>query len=640
MQARHLSVLIAVLTGLALASRPVHAQSPQLNGPAASLTVNGVDLPVSPIPVAIGVPSLVILQVGASGPGPYALLAGTPSPTAFNFGSVGVLGIELSTVTVVLDGFAPDSPSDLAAATGANGTGSFGYAASDPDLDIGLQALVTDPTNVYGVRLSGTSRAVTGHANETPIFFAGEDDAQFFTASVSFAGQTWPGFWISSNGVVSFGAPETAPTGDAVAMGDGTPRAALSWRDLDPRYEGRVRVVTFPGRVEVQYDDVPLFGGGPSDRVTGTIAFLANGDAEIRLDDAPDGAQLVGFGTGAALPPGATTDLSLAVPLTDGAAAPYFESLAPGASWDLSGATLTFGPDPAPGQFRLEVDEIPLTLTGFLPPIGPDWGLASLVIRGTGFEDVVSVTLGGVPVVRIDDRGREEMHVITPAGSIGSVDVVVTLMDGRTVTAPGAYSYVTPSATGGAAPLVPGGSVEVVFDHGFVFPHLGVYHDRLWVNANGTASFGGPDSRLDVSPADFLAGPPEIAVLADAWQWGPNSLAAVYMTPFFLTVAFVDVISPADGLSYTLIAKLSHHGEVTFDLPASLPGGTEIVLGLSGGGGAPGLPIDVDLFTGPSVPGEAVFETFGPAAPFDLGGLDWHLDPVVDGADSFLGTVM
>jgi hypothetical protein len=170
--------------------------------------------------------------------------------------------------------------------------------------------------------------------------------------------------------------------------------------------------------------------------------------------------------------------------------APTFTSIAPAAGptagstpvtitgTNLTGATgVTFGGTPATGITVVNVNTItattpahaagtvnvvvttpggtatgtnvytyvaPPTFTSIAPPNGPVAGGTAVTIVGSNFVSGGSfgVTIGGVAatiVVRVD---ATHITARTPAGTLGSKNVVITNNDGQTVPGPGAYTYV------------------------------------------------------------------------------------------------------------------------------------------------------------------------------------------------------
>lgn len=630
-----------LVVSLLLAAR---ADAQQLNGPAASFVVSGQNAATFPIPVALSTPAIVTFDTVGHPSSPYALLVGGVAAPGIDFGPAGIFNLDAGAFAF-LDGFSPVDALDALAVTAANGHSLFAFSLFAPDIDVGLQAVVVDPTSIFGVRLTGTTRATTAPAGTKVVLFSADDESKHVALAqpVLFAGQSWNGFWVSSNGCITFGAPDPSPLPSEAAMSAGPPRVALAWRDLDSRFAGRIEVATTTSnQTVVKWIDVPIRDGvgGPllAETLNGTVRFDATG-VSMRIDVTAAGEQITGVSPGGGAQVTPSHDLSLEVPISAPAPEPVFELIANAADYDLCGADITYAPAPAPNQFVLDVPLIPLAVTELFPPIGPTGGLASVVLRGTGFLPGAQVTIGGVPALSISYLGREQLHAITPLGSAGPADVEVLLPDGRSVLLPNAYTYVPAAATGQSLPIVAGGSIEVPFDHGFVYPHFGVYRQSVWINASGCLTFGGPDADPQPSPAKMLADPPRVAMLWHDWQPGPTSQVLVYNTAYFFTVGFVDVLPAGGGAPVSFATTLSHHGGMSFASIGTLPLASAPLIGASAGAAsAPNVAGDLSLFLGPSQPSQPIFEVFDLANPFDLGGLTFGLTPTADGAVTFTGS--
>lgn len=109
----------------------------------------------------------------------------------------------------------------------------------------------------------------------------------------------------------------------------------------------------------------------------------------------------------------------------------------------------------------------PPTFTGIIPASGTTLGGTAVTITGTNFVSGGSfgVTIGGAAatsVVRVD---ATHITAVTPAGTAGPRDVVITNNDGQSVTATGVYTYVEPlgftSITPNAGPTTGGTAVTI-----------------------------------------------------------------------------------------------------------------------------------------------------------------------------------
>jgi len=102
------------------------------------------------------------------------------------------------------------------------------------------------------------------------------------------------------------------------------------------------------------------------------------------------------------------------------------------------------------------------TIVSVFPSIGPSAGGTSVTITGTNFASPATVTIGGAPATTIVVVSATSITAITPAGTLGDQNVVVTT-PGGTVTKTGGfryYDYFVP----GVAPTKPA-VVQAVTDY-------------------------------------------------------------------------------------------------------------------------------------------------------------------------------
>jgi large repetitive protein len=130
------------------------------------------------------------------------------------------------------------------------------------------------------------------------------------------------------------------------------------------------------------------------------------------------------------------------------------ESTPPSDSADLN--TLTFSAScaataPAP------------TVTSISPTSGPVAGGTSVTITGTGFTGATAVTIGGQPATGITVTSATKITAITPAGTVGATNVVVTTSYGSSALTNG-YTYVAPTiAFSPAAGALTGATVGTAY---------------------------------------------------------------------------------------------------------------------------------------------------------------------------------
>ncbi len=86
-------------------------------------------------------------------------------------------------------------------------------------------------------------------------------------------------------------------------------------------------------------------------------------------------------------------------------------------------------------------------IQSIVPSSGPYIGGTAITITGQYLAGTTSVTIGGVPCTNVVNVSSTQVTAVTPAGSVGAVDVVVTGAKGA-VTVAGGFTYlsvVTPS---------------------------------------------------------------------------------------------------------------------------------------------------------------------------------------------------
>jgi hypothetical protein len=133
---------------------------------------------------------------------------------------------------------------------------------------------------------------------------------------------------------------------------------------------------------------------------------------------------------------------------------------------DLSLTGGTDAPLVAPGAFTyLE----PMELLELDPPTGDVAGGTEVVFRGTGFEAGTTVRFGALAAASVAFVSSEELRVVTPPGTVGSVPVTL-LAPSRTLSYPDAFRYTQPLTITGYSPTrgaIAGGTYVVVRGSGF-----------------------------------------------------------------------------------------------------------------------------------------------------------------------------
>ena len=87
------------------------------------------------------------------------------------------------------------------------------------------------------------------------------------------------------------------------------------------------------------------------------------------------------------------------------------------------------------------------TVTSVSPTEGPAEGGTTITVQGTGFGSGTSATIGGAACGELTVISETEFSCVTPAGTLGTADLVVTALGGS-VTSAGAFTYVDPPGPG------------------------------------------------------------------------------------------------------------------------------------------------------------------------------------------------
>ena len=112
-----------------------------------------------------------------------------------------------------------------------------------------------------------------------------------------------------------------------------------------------------------------------------------------------------------------------------------------------------------------------VTVTSISPPSGPTAGGTSVTITGTGFASGATVTIGGNAATGVTYVSATSIKATTPAGTVGSANVVVTVSPNSSPPLSGGFTYeVTPTVTGVTPSSGPtaGGTKITITGTGFV----------------------------------------------------------------------------------------------------------------------------------------------------------------------------
>jgi len=105
------------------------------------------------------------------------------------------------------------------------------------------------------------------------------------------------------------------------------------------------------------------------------------------------------------------------------------------------------GPDAPsqPGPTNQSTNPAP-TILSVTPSIGSTGGGAAVAITGTGLRPGIRVSFGATTAGAFFSPNLDRISLTTPSHAAGSVDVVVTNVDGQNAVAIGAYTFAAPES--------------------------------------------------------------------------------------------------------------------------------------------------------------------------------------------------
>lgn len=129
----------------------------------------------------------------------------------------------------------------------------------------------------------------------------------------------------------------------------------------------------------------------------------------------------------------------------------------------------------------------------------------------------------------------------------------------------------------------------------FPFPFNGTSYTSIWINSNGSVSFGAGDTTFGESEALMLSGPPRVAVCWDDW-YPPGAVAGggVFFapSPTQVNIVWKNVPRFTAGPPANMEIVLSIGGGICLFHDATMSVSTDAnIVGLSAGNGAPAAPM-------------------------------------------------
>ena len=307
-------------------------------------------------------------------------------------------------------------------------------------------------------------------------------------------------------------------------------------------------------------------------------------------------------------PPGA--DVTMTVSTAGNGQQPYSLFFTPGLAALSPGIPTQFG------FVNLNLSGIlEVVIDGIVPVRAIDFLLGS-----TGSSGVKAIPVN-MPPTGTGTWGTFQAMCADPTNPFGITITAATQMDFATPAAlPPAFVGTTP------ATWTAGGdddTFQVVFTGPLSVPFYGATYSDVWINSNGSISFGAGDTGgYPASSTFFLADPPRIAPMLDDLNPGAAGTVAYNQGSIALTVSWTGVPEYLNIGSNDFALVIDNSGLIlmAWGPVSAADGGVGITPGLSSPvGAATGASIDLTSsvpYTG--APSEAIFQVFSFANPFDL----------------------
>ena len=526
--------------------------------------------------------------------------------------------------------------------------------SSDPAID-DPQALVT--INVAaGATAAGTDIIFNGTGPGQ--IDLGDDDTEeiFLPFAYEICGQTFNSVFVNSNGSLTFGSGDTDFSESIGEFLGEAPRIAGLWDDLNPSAGGTISFSESSNTFSVLFDAVPEFFSTGANTFEITLKRASN---HINIDygaiSAADG--LAGVSCGGAVTSGFETESDLSafgpsrINLHNQTA--VYELFGAGEGVDLANSTVRFNgttnyndnwaePNDSLGHARnisLPFDSIDVGRFTEIEPVGGDVDFYAFNAPGgnTLVAEIVSGALDTVlglfdnagNLLAADDDGGSgvlsKIQVEIPANGTYFLAVSTFPDFGFTGAGGSGGRYVLDAfaINGVVLDLGDDDSEEVAL--GFSFPFQGTAYTSVFVNSNGSLTFGSGDTDFSESVSELLSDQPRIAALWD--DLSPNNGGQVLLTrdAGSATVSFVGVPEFVSTGSNSFDITLAADGTVTIAYGAV--SATDGLVGVTPGGGSadPG-ETDLSAALSLSVNG-TTYEQFGTGDAFDLSGAVLTFNP-------------
>ncbi len=478
-------------------------------------------------------------------------------------------------------------------------------------------------------------------------------------------GQRYDSVYINANGHLTFGAPDGDFSPTAGEFLAGPPRIAPLWTDLSPfnLFTGvQQGLVTFDSsrhHFSMIFEDVPAFPDVGANSFEVTLKRFG-GIVQVDYGDLSAETGIAGMSCGGAITSGFEegVDLSREARGRKGwinmiLQTATFEELDP---VDLGNDFLTYSPThrfedwwAGRNDTQRKAKKIPLPFDSEsvlryteIEPVGDDidWfrfkkrsksGALIVEITGGQLDSLIRVITPSGDVIDDDDGGAGLLsRVVVEDAPKGWYYVAVTTFGDDDFTGEGTsggrYVLDTSVFDGVFVSLGDDDTVEVPLE--FSFPFNGASYDSVFVNSNGSISFGSGDTEYAYSVPAFLGGPPRIAPLFVDFSPQLGGEVFVEYGNDSATVVFDSIPEYFWGGSNTFMVTLRADGSFTVDYGAMT--GPEGLAGTTEGGGAAD-PGETDLGAAGALPAAGttyeLFDFSGDTPVNDLEGVSLDYEP-------------
>ena len=527
--------------------------------------------------------------------------------------------------------------------------------SNDPD---------TDDPSVYAAVSASAGSTQTGidiifNAPGPGVIPLGDDDYAelFLPFACEICGEEYTSVFVNSNGSVTFGAGDTDYSESATDMLDGPPRIAMHWDDLNPSTGG---IVWYE---ETDFEFIVHFDGVPEYYATGANSFSVrifknrkkspNYDCHIDVVygelSASDGLAGVSCGSADTCGGEEESDLSSFAPRRINLREPaIFELFTYSDPTDLADSTVRYNGTKnykdnwaEPNDTIEDAFEVGLPFDTYdarnrfseIRPAGGD--VDYYYFAASAGETLLAEVVGGHldSVIGIFDYATGTLLDYDDDGGAGLLSRLMFAIpaDGEyalAVTTYPDFDFDGDGSSGGRYCLdvstMTGWILDLGDDDyeelpiGFGFPYQGTTWASVFVNSNGSLTFGGGDTDYSESVYEFLGELPRIAGLWDDLRPPSGGTITATAESDSLTIAFDGIPEYYSTGSNTFSFTLHSSGDVVITYGAV--SASDGLVGVTEGNGAadPG-ETDLSAASGLSADG-TTYELFTYGDPFDLSG--------------------